>query len=121
MFKADLRIIIIKKTVGFIYEFFDLYMSGYGPITRFFILIIYRHGDVVKCVIYKRTVSSHRATNCLGWKNFIVQVYAANVAAFDGNALKIVGVKPLKNKRQPSSRYDRVIQSINPLYLSGSD
>lgn len=71
--------------------------------------------------IYKRTASSCRATNCLGWKNLIVQVYAANVAALDGKALKIVGVKPLKNNRHPSSRYERVTQSIKPLYLSGSD
>lgn len=77
--------------------------------------------DIMKHDIYKRTASSHRVTNCFGWQNFIVQVYAANVAAFDGNALKIVGVKPLNNNRQPSSRYERVIQSIKPLYLSGSD
>lgn len=51
----------------------------------------------------------------------MAHVYAAKVAAFEGNALKIVGVNPLKKIRQPSSRYDCLIQSENPLYLSGSD
>lgn len=77
-------------------------------------------------VIYKRAASScfreeAEDVNCFESQNFIVQVYAANVAALEGNALKIVGVNPLKKIRQPSSRYECLIQSTKPLYLSGSD